>query len=414
MLATAVIGTDSPIGLAVVRELGEHGVSVHAIGNRPDSVGGRSRHADRFSLRPPGPLLQWLPEFVTRHGIRVVMAVSEQTLTELAPLRGALPGCAVIAPKAEKLALVLDKAATLTAAQRAGIDIPRSWQPDGPLDITPRADTLTYPVAVKWSNPVAMIDRLAAAGLPLEKVEYAANPRSLQAILRKYDQIGAWPLVQEYARGYGFGQMLHMHRGEVTLKFQHRRLREWPPSGGISTCCASVPLHEHTEQMTLSETLLRSIGWEGPAMVEYRYDPATGRYVLMEINGRFWGSIPLAYHSGVNFAWETWRCAIRPSVPETPKAAKRPRRRIARYMVPDTKHLLAQMQGALPMARKLALLGSFILQFLDPAACYYVWSVRDPRPLLSDLGSMIRQAVRRDRPAPTVSPRISPASGTLP
>lgn len=413
MLKTAVIGTDSPIGLALVRELGERGVPVHAIGNRPDSIGGKSRHADCFSLRPPGPLAGWLPEFVARHDIGAVMAVSEQALVELAPLRDAMPGCTVIAPEARKLALVLDKSATLAAAQRIGIDVPRSWQPHAPFDTIAAAHTLTYPLAVKWSDPVAMFGSLAAAGLPLEKVEFAANPRELLAILRKYDRIGAWPLVQEYAAGYGLGQMFHMHAGEATLKFQHRRLREWPPSGGISTCCASVSLTDHAEQMKLSEDLLRSIGWNGPAMVEYRHDPATGRYVLMEINGRFWGSIPLAYHCGVNFAWETWRCAVAQPIEQAPDPVTF-RHRIARYMVPDTKHLLVQLQKSLPMAEKLVLLASFLVQFLDPAACYYVWSVRDPRPFLSDIRAIIRQAVRGDKRAPTPLPPNEPAAGTLP
>ena len=31
------------------------------------------------------------------------------------------------------------------------------------------------------------------------------------------------------------------------------------------------------------------MGWDGVAMVEYRVDPATGRYALMEVNGTFLG-----------------------------------------------------------------------------------------------------------------------------
>src|SRR3546814_6270790 len=37
-------------------------------------------------------------------------------------------------------------------------------------------------------------------------------------------------------------------------------------------------------------------------MVEYRFDRATETYVFMEINGRFWGSLPLAIAAGVPFA----------------------------------------------------------------------------------------------------------------
>ncbi len=411
MVTTAVIGTDSPIGLTVVRELGERGVDVHAIGKRADAIGGKSRRARHFTVRPYGPLVAWLPQFVARHQIGAVMAVSERTLAELALLRGKIPNCVIIAPEPEKLALVLDKSATLAAAQDIGMDVPYSWQPGAAQDHRQLAGSLKYPAAIKWSDPVAVIDLLDAAGMPLEKVEYAAGPDALLAVLRKYDRLGLWPIVQEYIGGYGLGQILHMHHGAATLKFQHRRLREWPPSGGISTCCTSVPLTEHAAQMALSEELLRSIGWEGPAMVEYRHDPGSGRYVLMEINGRFWGSMPLAYHCGAKFAWETWRCAMgQPSEP--PPVLKK---RTARYLVPDSKHVIAQLQnGALPAAQRLKLLASFILQFLNPAARYYVWSWKDPRPFLSDIWSIIRKAARRDISVPAPGPQIPPAAGILP
>lgn len=411
MLKTAVIGTDSPIGLAIVRELGERGVPVHAVGKRLDSIGGKSKFAQHFTHWPEGPLAAWLPEFVAHRDIGAIMAVSEQTLVELAAMRGTIPDCMVIAPEPDKLALVLDKTATLTAARKIGIDVPDSWQPDASQNHREHAGNLTYPVAVKWSDPVAIANQLEAAGLPLEKVEYADQPEALLAILHKYNRLGVWPMAQEYVGGYGFGQMLHMDQGVATLKFQHQRLREWPPSGGVSTYCIAVRLADHGPQMALSEQLLRSIGWEGPAMVEYRFDPATGRYVLMEINGRFWGSMPLAYHCGAKFAWETWRCAVGHAAEPVPDL----NRRSARYLVPDSKHLLKQMRNSgLNIRQKLELLGSFTLQFLNPSARYYVWSWNDPRPFLSDIWSIIRKTVRRDTSSPSPAPRISHAAGTLP
>ena len=411
MLKTAVIGTDSPIGLTVVRELGERGVPVHALGKRPDSIGGKSKFAQHFTLWPEGPLALWLPEFAARHEIGAIMAISEQTLVELSAMRGTIPNCIIIAPKLENLAMVLDKNTTLAAAREIGVEAPESWQPGASDNQRQCAENLAYPVAVKWSDPVAISDRLATAGLPLEKVEYADGPDALMAILQKYDPLGAWPMVQEYVGGSGFGQMLHMHHGTATLKFQHQRLREWPPSGGVSTYCSAVPLTDHSPQMALSEKLLQSIGWEGPAMVEYRFEPATGRYVLMEINGRFWGSIPLAYHCGANFAWETWRCAVGRAAEPVPELNNR----FARYLVPDSKHLIHQLRNsALNIGQKLELLGSFILQFSNPSARYYVWTWKDPRPFLSDIWSIIRKTLRRDTSTPSPAPQIPHAAGTPP
>ena len=47
--------------------------------------------------------------------------------------------------------------------------------------------------------------------------------------------------------------------------------------------------------------LLSSLQWHGVAMVEFKRSAATGDFVLMEINGKFWGSLELALSAGMNF-----------------------------------------------------------------------------------------------------------------
>src|SRR3546814_4665760 len=62
--------------------------------------------------------------------------------------------------------------------------------------------------------------------------------------------------------GVGLGQMLHMEGARATLRFQHRRLHEWPPEGGVSTLCRAEPMDRHATQMALSEKLLRALDWQ--------------------------------------------------------------------------------------------------------------------------------------------------------
>jgi predicted ATP-grasp superfamily ATP-dependent carboligase len=389
----AVLGADSPIGLTVIRELGERGVPVLALGAGPRSLGRYSKHATRFAAMR-GPLAEWLPQCIADHGVGAVMAVSEHHLLQLSALKPRL-GCRVLTPDGDKLALVLDKRRTLAIAARLGISVPPSWQPAAGEDFAQQAERLSYPVAVKWSDPNGVAAALEAHGLALEKVEYAASARDLLAILRRTDALAAWPLVQSWCPGYGLGQMLHMHGGAATLRFQHRRLREWPPSGGVSSLCEALPLDRHREQMALSERLLREIGWEGPAMVEYRHDPMSGRYWLMEVNGRFWGSIPLAYHCGAHFAWETYRFRMRGG---DGAAQPPPRLRKARYVVPDLKHFAAIARDrSLPAGRRLRFAIGFVAGFLDPRVRYYVWSLRDAKPFFGDMAAIVRRAWRSEK-----------------
>lgn len=390
-----VLGADSPIGLTVVRELGMRGVRVFALGRNQRALARTSRYMHRFDLIDM-PLAEWLPSYVADNDIGAVMAISEHHLIELAAIGPAIGDCRLLVPEPEKLALVLDKPRTLEIAAGLGIEVPSSWQPMAGEDHAAIAGGLAYPVAVKWADPNAVSARLDAAGLELAKVEYANDRNALLVLLTRYDRIGVWPLVQTWCAGYGLGQMLHMHQGKATLRFQHRRLREFPPTGGVSAFCQAAPLTKHAALMERSEALLAAIGWDGPAMVEYRHDAASGRSWLMEINGRFWGSLPLSYHCGVHFGWETFACAMlgeNAAVQGRCKAGAVPLRR-ARYLIPDAKGLaLILRDKKTPFFRRICALLRFVADFLDPRVRWYVWSWRDPGPFFADLAGVVRKLV---------------------
>ena len=390
-----VLGVDSAIGLTVVRELGRLGVPVVAIGRSVKAIGRYSRHTARFVVRPRArDLADWLPKVIRETGAAVLLAISEGYLIALADLPEVIEGCRILTPRADRLAVVLDKTRTLEAAAAVGIAGPPSWQPLTGEDFAAKAATLPYPAILKWSDPPAMWAALDAAGLPFEKIAYATDATDLLAKLVPYDALAVWPLVQGWCGGYGFGQMLMMAGGEARLRFQHRRLREFPASGGVSTLCATVPLSDHRAQMAKSEALLRYIGWEGPAMVEYRHDPATGTYWLMEINGRFWGSLPLASQAGAQFAWEQYRAAVPEAGDAAPPLYSNRR---ARYAIPDAKRLVqilrapaaVSVPGQRPPSRLRESI-AFAVEYLHPRTGYYVWDWRDPMPLVGDIIRILR------------------------
>lgn len=401
-LPTAILlGVDTPIGVTVMRELGMNGVPVHAIGRSPDSIGRASRYCTEFSVRPEGPLAQWLPDLIRDVDAAALLAISEGDLVSLSAMDDVIHGCQILTPRATPLAMVLDKRATLKAAAAIGMTVPISWQPIASDDRLLRARTLIYPVVAKWADPPLVAERLQALGLPLIKAEFVHDADALLALLARYDPLGLWPLIQSYCPGAGLGQMLYMENGRATLWFQHRRLHEWPPEGGVSTLCTAEPRALHSDQMQMSEALLAAIGWQGPAMVEYRHDAETGSYALMEINGRFWGSLPLASHCGVMFAWESYRRAI---LKQTKMSANRYPIRRARYMIPETRRLFTLLfrRGAIAdpffKARPFAALLAYIGGFFDPKMRYFLFRWRDPGPFLADMRSLLVKLVRRETP----------------
>lgn len=399
-MTAIVLGSDTPIGLTVIRELGMNGVTVHAIGRTKHSIGGASRYASSARVRPAGPIAGWLTAMIAQTGARALLAVSEDDLIALAQLSPVVEGCRILTPRAAPLATVLDKSSTLAEAAALGFDVPASWQPAAHEDFAAQSADLDYPVVLKWADPPSVTAALESYGLEFRKTEFATSADALVAILHRYDALGRWPLVQGYCAGAGLGQMLHMAGGRATLVFQHRRLHEWPPEGGVSTLCAAEPLDDHREQMAKSESLLRRIGWEGPAMVEYRYDPLEGRYWLMEINGRFWGSLPLASACGAQFAWELYR---RGALGETSPSPAPRSDLMARYMIPETRRLLRVVGNRRAIgdpafhARPWRDLADYVTRFVSPRTRYYVWKLGDPGPMLRDGANIIAKVARSAR-----------------
>jgi predicted ATP-grasp superfamily ATP-dependent carboligase len=342
--------------------------------------------------------LTLIREVAARHGARFVMTVSERDILWLNREREALTDLRLLVPDAARMARVLDKSVACAAARAAGIEVPETWQPGSVDDIERVTAGARYPVILKWGDPVAVGPLLRAAGLPVHKAEYCYGADELRRALARYAPIGRCPLVQAFSPGHGIGHMVFMYKGEPVLRFQHRRLREWPPEGGTATAAVSVPLTEHAALFDRSVALLRGLDWEGAAMVEYRHDPATGRSAFMEINGRFWGSQPLAYHAGAPFGWYTYSVLGLGRVP-SPSSYRAGLR--CRFVIPDTRRLLTVLFNPkvvqnrhLPLSRG-GELRDYLVDFLRPRARYFVFQWRDPLPALADLVGVLVKGIRQ-------------------
>lgn len=102
------------------------------------------------------------------------------------------------------------------------------------------------------------------------------------AAMRRYD---ASPIVQEKVEGPGEGANLLLDaNSRLVCALCHRRLREYPVTGGPSTCCVSFYDENMIRQ---AHDLLASFGFVGMAMVEFK----GGR--VLEVNPRVWGSFPM-------------------------------------------------------------------------------------------------------------------------
>ena len=396
-LPAVVVGIDTPIGLTVVRDLGQAGIAVTGIGRSAMALGLRSRYLARGLVRPKdsAAFIAQLAQLGLELGPACLFAVSENDITFLNAHREQLPGYTFMFADQARMDSVLNKDQTYAAAARVGIRTPRTEQPSSLPDVERLGTELRFPVVLKWANPHEVAARLNAAGLALDKTHYCYTASDLLAYLTPYETAGVYPLVQEYCAGYGLGQFVLMKDGQAHYTFQHRRVHEWPPEGGFSSMCESLPGDAHGALMAQSVALLRELRWEGIAMVEYRYDPHTNEAALMEVNGRFWGSLPLAWHAGARFPsmMHTLWGRGEPLAPTPYKSGVR-----CRYMIPETKRLLRILFGQHKIADKslrfarLPELAGYLVQFVRPRSTYYVFTLQDTRPFFSDLGQMLKKA----------------------
>jgi predicted ATP-grasp superfamily ATP-dependent carboligase len=122
-------------------------------------------------------------------------------------------------------------------------------------------------------------------------------------------------MAQEYIPGQnGFGYFGFFQNGRETGHFMHERLMQFPKEGGPSVVARAIrssPIRE------LGRSLLESLNWHGVAMVEFKRSDTDGKFYLMEINPKLWGSLDLAIQSGCNFPVWIAEAAVTGRLPDS-------------------------------------------------------------------------------------------------
>jgi predicted ATP-grasp superfamily ATP-dependent carboligase len=296
-----VLVTDASRGSAVafIRSLGRRGWRVTAADSDRHSPGFRSRYVSGRLVYPAptrqaDAAVEAIEATVRRTGVDLVIPIADDIGLPLADARDRFEGLTRLAlPDPTAMDITHDKAATLSLAQRCGVPIPPTRTVATADEAVREAESLGWPVVIK-----PRVSRVVTAHGTVEgfTVAYAGDGTTLRTRMRRLEgRTGA--LLQRWQPGEGIGVELLAHEGRPLAAFQHRRLREVPVTGGASALRESMPLDPILYAHAVS--LLARIAWTGLAMVEFRQTPAGPE--LMEINGRVWGSLPLAVRSGMDF-----------------------------------------------------------------------------------------------------------------
>jgi predicted ATP-grasp superfamily ATP-dependent carboligase len=353
--------------LAAVRALGSAGLSVTVGESTRIAAAAFSRYCSRALVYPspffcPSDFMGFLLKELSERPYRMLLPMEDETLEHLSLHREAFSRLTYLPIVShEKLTQVRRKDHVLEVAEHLGIPVPRTWVIQDLSELDRIKDQIPYPAVIK-----------PTVGSGAVGVRY---PEDAHALVREYRAVHRafpFPMIQERIprNGTGFGASFLMdEKGRVKASFVHKRLREYPVSGGASTLRESV---RRDDIRDMGRALLEALGWFGVAMVEFKLDPRDNKPKLMEVNPRFWGSLALAVVSGVNFPYLLYRLARGEDFApvEDYQVGKR-----CRWMLPgDILHFIHSPRR-----------GSLVPQFFrlwDRNTAHDILSLRDPMPVL--------------------------------
>jgi predicted ATP-grasp superfamily ATP-dependent carboligase len=380
--------------LASVRTLGSAGSHVLVASHRRYPLAAWSRFCQgRFRL--PGQTVEAFAElrrWARQQGIEVVLPLTERACLLCNAERqewealGVVVGCA----SNEVLLRAFDKAETIRYAEKCGVRIPPTRTPGSLDECRAAGEALGYPCVIKPRFSHAWDGKTF---LPNRGPSYVHSGQDIRQMMATNRQGDHWPLIQGFVPGQGRGVFALCDRGRPVAWFAHERLREVRPTGSASSLRRSIPLEPRLREP--AERLLAEMQWHGPAMVEFK-DDGVHPPCLMEVNGRFWGSLQLAIDAGIDFP-SLWLAIVHGNAVEcAPEYAEEV---TLRWLWGDFKRLLYIMAGrpmGYPDRYPTVWQGLAELFGAQPTGTRLeIWNPHDPWPAAGEWVEGIRQLLVR-------------------
>ena len=379
-----VLGREDRSLLAVVRSLGRYGVRVHLGWCPEESLARASRYVaavhDIPAYGPDGAWLERLRSLAATHRFDLTIPCDDRSIIPLHLHRAEIAALGTVAlPNEEAFRVFFDKAETGRVARSLGINVPRERAVTTADEAGPVAADFAFPIILKPLRSYNL-DRTSGKNYVRRVYDRAAFDRTLTSMLRSGPV-----LIQENFQGVGVGVEVLAHAGDVRFAFQHVRVHE-KFGGGGSSYRRSAPLDPRL--LAAAAALMRATTYTGLAMVEFKVAPGGG-WILVEVNARVWGSLPLCLSAAADFPAYLYQLLVE-GRRDFPKSYREHvySRNLSRDVIWLGKNLTADRtdpnSGSLPLA---AVLGEAmnVLRLREHSDTF---AVDDPRPALRELAEL--------------------------
>jgi protein-tyrosine-phosphatase/predicted ATP-grasp superfamily ATP-dependent carboligase len=327
-----VLGDDTRSFLTIVRSLGRKGIKLHAAPANFRSPALYSRYIAKVHDVPPwlGEGAGWLASIAGLLRIErydLVIPCNETVLLPLQHYRRELSAFARLAiPDDDAIAILFDKHNTRELARQIGVPV-ATGRLARPNDVAENVLTEFGGLLVVKPRRSYSLEKLATRG---QAEVITARAR----LTRLLSETAPNELVfEQFFYGNGIGISVLANRGRLLQAFEHHRVRE---IAGASFYRRSAPLTP--ELVQASEAIVAALDYTGIAMFEFKRSP-DGSWILLEVNARPWGSMPLPVALGIDFPYRWYRLLV--AGEETPAFSYRTGV-YGRNLIPDLRQSLVE------------------------------------------------------------------------
>lgn len=302
---------DMRVTLPVLRSLAKQGITTYTAASRTRALSFFSKYceAERFlypsSRENLDSFLKAVKKICEKIDPCILFPIGEWSMLPISEHRDLLPSHVTLPfGNHESVMKTFDKSRTITLATEEGVPIPKTFFAENVADLKDASRELTYPAVIKprtswvWNQGEALFSR----------PHYVGSANELISVYKDIHDTFPHPLIQEYIPG---------SMRSVGVLCDHSRVRAMccigvqrtqPITGGNSTMRMSMRLDPVLKDYT--ERLMKALEWHGVAEVEFRMDSRDSVPKLMEINGRFWGSLEVAIASGVDLPYLLYKLLV--------------------------------------------------------------------------------------------------------
>lgn len=341
-------------------------VTLHGLSRRETSP---NRHSNLFasfeSLRSNIEIDQWLTaigEIVSRRSIDIVLPISGFAIRSLSERRAALSWSSKLVqlPDPNVFDLATSKATLANFMKAHDIACPSTTIVNTGQQGQPLLSNLSYPVLAKPPT--------STAGEGIRVFNDAAH---LELFLATSPSGQTWVL-QDFVQGHDICVNVLCQKGEILASTVQREIqasaKAFQPTLGIDVT-------EDPMATALAQKLMLKLGWTGVANIDMRFDAKRKIPLVLEVNGRYWGSLLASLNAGVNFPLLACETSLGMTI-----SNRKPQR--ARYFYGSNRHLLLSLAGG----------GKYRIRPSETLLRYFI---RDPIPFVVQFASARAERSRK-------------------